>query len=255
MSSTLQLVPLRGFPLVEPGDNLADQIIHSIKHNRLVLEDGDLLAIAQKIVSKSENQYRLLKDVNPGKRAFELAEKVAKDPAFVQCVLDESQEVLRYRPGVLIVRHRNGYVHANAGIDQSNIQFDDDNPKVLLLPKDPDKSAARLRSDIQSRTGISVNVLINDSAGRPWRNGIAGFAIGTAGFEAIDDRIGHPDLYGKELQVTQIAIADELAAAASIVMGQGDEGVPVVLVKGARLLPAAGGSGSLIRDPALDLFL
>ncbi len=254
MPPTLQLAPLMDFPLVEPGDNLAALIASAVAENRLQLEEGDVLAVAQKIVSKAEDRYVHLNGVEPSARAREVATEIDKDPRLVECILRESVEILRMRRGVIITRHRNGYVQANAGIDQSNIAAAEGDPRVLLLPIDPDRSAARLRDDLQQRLGISLNILINDSAGRPWRNGIAGFALGTAGFEALDDHIGEPDLYGRELQVTEIAVADELAAAASFVMGQGGEGTPVVLVRGARLKPSTRGSETLIRPLAMDLF-
>ncbi len=254
MSPTLQLTPLAGFPLVEPGDDLAALIADNVAHNRLQLEDDDLLVIAQKIVSKAENRFLRLSEVQPGARAREVAQEVDKDPRLVEAILGESREIVRMRRGVIITRHHNGYVHANAGIDQSNIATDEADPQILLLPENPDLSAARLRAALKDRLGVSPNILINDSAGRPWRNGIAGFALGTAGFEPIDNRVGKPDLYGRELQVTEIAVADELAAAASFVMGQGDEGIPVVMVRGARLTPSDAGSETLIRPLALDLF-
>ena len=240
--------------MVEPGDDLAAQIADCLAANGHRLCDGDLLIIAQKIVSKAENRYRYLNEVTPSERAEELAAAADKDPRLMQCILDESTEVMRLRKGAIIVRHRNGYVHANAGIDQSNIISDPENPRVLLLPENPDASAAGIRQRLQQCSGVHVNVLINDSAGRPWRNGIMGYTIGTAGFRVIDDRIGSPDLYGKALQVTEIAVADELAAAGSLLMGQGDEGVPVVLVRGLDLAPSNEGSASLIRDRAQDLF-
>lgn len=250
----MQLVALQGFPAVEPGDDLAALVADAAAASALELADGDLLVIAQKIVSKAENRYARLATVVPSPRALELAPQVDKDPRLVELILRESTEVLRMRPGALIVRHRNGYVHANAGIDQSNIRSEDDDPRVLLLPDDPDASAARLRADIASRCRANVSVIINDSAGRAWRHGIIGFALGTAGFAPVENRIGEPDLYGRALQITEVAVADELAAAASHLMGQAAEGTPVVLIRGARLRPFDGGSAALIRPPAQDLF-
>jgi len=169
-------------------------------------------------------------------------------------ILRESREVLRARPGVVIVEHRNGYVHANAGIDRSNIASDADDPRLLLLPEDPDASAAALRSALFELTGVAPQVIINDSFGRAWRNGTVGVAIGTAGLLPLKNQIGERDLFGNVLEVTEAAVADELAAAASLVMGQAAEAVPVVLVRGAALAKAETGSRALLRDRAMDLF-
>lgn len=241
--------------MVEPGDDLAGMIIDSLKDSHLMLEEDDCLVVAQKIVSKSEGRYANLADVIPGDEAIELAAKVDKDPRLVQLILNESVEVVRHRPGAIIVEHRLGYVHANAGIDQSNIASEADDPRVLLLPLDSDDSAKKLRRQLLQITGLSsLNIVVSDSAGRAWRNGIIGFAIGTAGFEAVVDEKGKNDLFGRSLQVTEIAVADELAAAASLLMGQADNAVPVVLIRGAALKPSSKGSRSLIRDRERDLF-
>lgn len=250
----LSLWALPEFPLVEPGDDIAAMILQSMQRASLAFASGDVLVVAQKVISKSENCYRYLNEVAAGEDARRLAHQVEKDPRLVQLILSESTEVLRTRPGVIIVQHRNGYVHANAGIDQSNITSDRDNPRVLLLPENPDLSASRLREAIYRQTAAHVGVIINDSAGRAWRNGTVGMAIGSAGFEPVADLIGQPDLFGKALEVTTVAIADELAAAASFVMGQSAEGAPVVLIRGAQLPAAESGSGALIRDKSLDLF-
>lgn len=255
MSESIQILALPDVPLVEPGDDLTTLIEASLTSANLTLNDGDCLVLAQKIVSKSEGRYAYLQDVSPSEQAQVLAEKVCKDPRLVQLILDESVEVVRHRPGVVIVEHRQGYVHANAGIDQSNIDNDPDNPRVLLLPLDADLSASTLRHQLQERTGLSqLNIIISDSAGRAWRNGITGFAIGTAGFEPVVDEVGKKDLFGRPLCVTQIAVADELAAAASLLMGQADNGAPVILIRGANLVPSEQGSESLIRAREQDLF-
>ena len=240
--------------MVEPGDDIFQQIVDCLAANNHQLEGGDALVIAQKIISKAEDRYSYLNTVTPSEDANRLAIEADKDPRLMACILQESTEVLRIRKGAIIVRHRNGYVHANAGIDPSNIHSDPDNPRVLLLPIDPDASAQKIRQHLHDRFGVEVNVVINDSAGRPWRNGITGYAIGTAGFEALEDHVGNPDLFGNALQITQVAVADELASAASILMGQGDQGAPVVLVRGLTLRPSMDGSGSLIRELAQDLF-
>lgn len=246
-----QLFALEQFPRVHSGDDLAALIRRALEHNQLQLEDGDVLVLAQKIVSKSENRYVSLDEVEPSAEALAWADKIDKDPRLIELILRESVEVVRSRPGLMIVEHRLGYVHANAGIDQSNLESSDDE-RVLLLPENPDVSARQLKQNFAGEADISV--IINDSAGRAWRNGITGFAIGTAGFEPVQDMVGHRDMNGRELQATQIAVADELAAAASFGMGQADEGLPVVLIRGARLRKSASGSEALIRAREQDLF-
>jgi coenzyme F420-0:L-glutamate ligase/coenzyme F420-1:gamma-L-glutamate ligase len=254
VNRSIQLLPLPDFPLVEPGDDWIRYILQSLHRAKIALVDGDLLVVAQKIVSKAENRFAYLNEVVPGAEALALAGSIHKDPRLVELILSESVEVLRRRQGVMIVEHRLGYVHANAGIDQSNVASDPANPRVLLLPKDPDQSAAMLRSRLKSETGADIAVIINDTSGRAWRNGVVGFAIGTAGFEPLVNLIGQPDLYGRRLEATQVAVADELAAAASFLMGQADDSVPVVLVRGARLRRSESGSRTLIRARNEDLF-
>lgn len=253
-ANSLQLFGLAGFPLVEPGDELCALILAALDSNHLQLADGDVLVLAQKIVSKAEDRYGYLNEIVAGDEARALAVEIDKDPRLVELILSESSEVVRKRPGVVIVAHKQGYVHANAGIDKSNISSDDDNPRVLLLPVDSDASAKRLQGEIAAATGCDVHIIINDSAGRAWRNGTAGMAIGTAGFVPVVDMIGEKDLFDRPMEVTTVAVADELAAAASFLMGQADEGAPVVLLRGADLSPSDGGSESLIRDKAMDLF-
>lgn len=250
----LSLTALPEFPLVEPGDDLAELIIACCEKAGVTLQQGDVLALAQKIVSKAENQYVYLNEVEPGPAAEKLAAETDKDPRQVECILRESREVVRQRKGAIIVEHREGYVHANAGIDASNIQSETANPRVLLLPKDSNASARALRAALQDRLGIDLYILINDSAGRAWRNGTCGFALGSAGFEALVNRIGDTDLFGRSLEVTQIAVADELAAAASFLMGQADEARPIVLIRGADLRPSEKGCEILIRPKSEDLF-
>lgn len=254
MTVRLELIPLLGFPLVEPGDDLAQLILDVLSDNDLALQEGDVLVVAQKIVSKSENRYVRLADVSVTPEALALAEQADKDPRQVQLILQESREVLRVRPGVIIVEHRNGYVHANAGIDKSNIHRDADDPRVLLLPKDPDASARALRQALAERGAIAPQVIINDSMGRAWRNGTVGLAIGTAGLEPLHNQIGDVDMFGNVLEVTETAVADELAAGASLVMGQAAQACPVVLARGARLRPSDGGSKALLRDKSIDMF-
>jgi coenzyme F420-0:L-glutamate ligase/coenzyme F420-1:gamma-L-glutamate ligase len=254
MTCRLELIPLLNFPLVEPGDDLVHVVHTALLDNALTLQAGDVLVVAQKIVSKAENRYVRLAEVTVSAEAQALAERADKDPRQVQLILQESREVLRVRPGVIIVEHRNGYVHANAGIDKSNIQRDAEDPRVLLLPVDPDASARALRHGLAERTGVAPQVIINDSMGRAWRNGTVGLAIGTAGLQPLYNQIGDVDMFGNVLEVTEPAVADELAAGASLVMGQAAEGCPVVLARGARLAPAETGSGGLLRDRSLDMF-
>ncbi|MCB1841954.1 MAG: coenzyme F420-0:L-glutamate ligase [Halioglobus sp.] len=254
MTGRLELLPLAGMPLVEPGDDLAALVFAALTANSLSLGAGDVLVVAQKVVSKAEGRYVTLAEVAPGPEAESLAREAGKDPRQVELILRESREVLRVRPGVIIVEHRNGYVHANAGIDRSNIRQDADDPRVLLLPRDPDASAAALRDALFALTGVAPQVIINDSFGRAWRNGTVGVAIGTAGLLPLKNQIGEQDMFGNILEVTEAAVADELAAAASLVMGQAAEAVPVVLVRGAALAASDAGSGSLLRERALDMF-
>ena len=254
MTVTLQLIPLLGFPLVEPGEHLAEIIFQSLKDNELTLQDEDVLVVAQKVVSKAEDCYVRLADVVPSDEAIALARRADKDPRQMELVLRESREVVRVRPGVVIVEHRNGYVHANAGIDKSNISMEEGDPRVLLLPDDPDLSALQLRESLSQSAQVAVKVIINDSAGRAWRNGTVGIAIGTAGFEPLYNQVGEQDLYGNILEVTEAAVADELAAAASLVMGQAAQACPVVIARGVKLQSAEVGSSSLLREKSREMF-
>ena len=254
MTRRLELIPLQGFPAVEPGDDLARLIHEALSGNALELRDGDVLVVAQKIVSKAENRYVRLAGVTVSAEAEALAGRAGKDPRLVELILRESREVIRVRPGVIIVEHRNGYIHANAGIDRSNIRRDEADPRVLLLPRDPDASARALREGLAGRGAVAPQVIINDSVGRAWRNGTVGLAIGTAGLDPLRNQVGEKDLFGNVLEVTEPAVADELAAAASLVMGQAAEGCPVVLARGAGLRSSGKGSASLLRDRSIDLF-
>jgi coenzyme F420-0:L-glutamate ligase/coenzyme F420-1:gamma-L-glutamate ligase len=207
--------------------------------------EGDVLVLAQKIVSKAEGRRVDLATVQPGARACDIATEVQKDPRLVELILAESCRIVRMRPGVLIVEHRSGFVMANAGIDQSNV---DGGEVALLLPLDADASATRLRDALARRCGIAPAVVINDSFGRPWRRGSVGVALGCAGFPAVADLRGRTDLYGRVLRVTEVGLADELASAASLLMGQAAEGRPIVIARGAM----AGREG-LAHRPALDV--
>ena len=210
--------------------------------------------VAQKIVSKAEGRLRRLDAIRPSPRAEELAAVVGKDARLVELVLSESRRVVRAAPNVLIVEHRLGFVMANAGVDQSNVGPDGD-AVALLLPRDPDASCRALRAALHRRLGVALAVLMNDSFGRPWRLGVTGVCIGAAGLPVLRDRRGSPDLFGRALRHTEIALGDEIAAAASLLMGQADEGIPAVLVRGLDLaaLPEQPAS-ALLRAPDQDLF-
>ena len=219
----------------------------------LTLQDGDVLAVAQKIVSKAEGRLVALAEITPSARAIELGAQVGKDPRLMELILRESDEVSRLRPGVIIVRHRLGFTSANAGIDRSNVGPDGEE-RVLLLPQDPDASARRIRETIAAERGADVGVVITDSHGRPFRLGTVGVAIGVAGLPALWDRRGEPDRYGYRLQHTDVGVADEIAAAAGLLMGQAAEGQPAVLLRGLRLPPTDGRAVDLVRPKEMDLY-
>lgn len=250
----MEFIALPGLPLVNPGDDVSELVLNALQASSISLEDGDVIVVAQKIISKAEDRYVFLRDVIPSDEAQALAQEVDKDPRLVELILSESCAVIRKRPGVLIVEHKLGYVHANAGIDQSNIS-QQEGERALLLPLDSDKSAAILCDALQSASKKNIAVLINDSAGRAWRNGTVGMTVGLSGFEPVWDMVGDHDLFGNELRVTTVAVADELAAGASLLMGQGGEACPVVIVKNAPLQLSKGAdSKGLIRDAQMDLF-
>jgi coenzyme F420-0:L-glutamate ligase / coenzyme F420-1:gamma-L-glutamate ligase len=253
-AAKVTMTALTGIKLVEPGDDLGAIGVAALRANGLVPRDGDVLVVAQKIVSKAEGRFVDVATVQPSERAVALAAELDKDPRFVEVVLSESKRVVRHRPGLLIVEHRLGFVMANAGIDHSNVAVQDGGERVLLLPLDPDGSAQALQQHLAAAFGARLGVIISDSFGRPWRKGTVGVAIGVAGLPALVDLRGHPDLFGRPLLVTDTGFADEIAAAAGLLMGQADEAVPMVLVQGlawsAPELPAA----ALIRPAENDLF-
>ena len=250
----LRLLPLPGIPLVGPGDDLARLILDGVAAAGAGLEPGDVLVVAQKIVSKAEGRYVDLGRVTPSPRARRLAALCRKDPRLVELVLAESTEVLRFRPGVLVVVHRSGVVLANAGIDHSNVGADDGSERVLLLPADPDATCRRLGEELRARAAVELAVIVNDSLGRAWRNGTVGVALGAWGLPALLDLRGRNDLFDRPLRVTQEAVADELAAAASLLQGQADEGRPVVLIRGFASRGRGVGAAALIRAKEEDLF-
>lgn len=256
MAAQLTLTALPGLPLVQPGDDLGALILAGLKAANITLAPGDVMAVAQKIVSKAEGRLVKLSDVTPSPRAFELATITQKDPRFVEVVLSESKEVLRARYNTLIVEHRLGYVCANAGVDRSNVgpHGEGHEEYLLCLPADPDGSCQRLRERLRVEADVDVAVIINDSHGRAWRTGTVGVAIGAAGFPALLDMRGHRDLFDYTLQVTQIGLADELAAAASLLMGQADEGRPVIHIRGVPYPFREGSAQELIRLREMDLF-
>jgi len=252
----LILTCLPGIPLIRPGDNLVEMIGTALERAGIVLQDGDILVLAQKIVSKAEGRMLNLARVNPSARALELAASIDKDPRLVELILQESREVLRTRPGTIIVEHRLGFVCANAGIDHSNVAGLGDGQEewVLLLPENPDDSAHRIRQGLERAASVHVGVLIIDSHGRAWRQGTVGAAIGLSGMPGLVDLRGSPDLFDYTLRITQVGAADELAAAASLVMGQAAEGTPVVHVRGFPYPLREGSLEELLRPKELDLF-
>lgn len=251
--SSINLIALETLPLIQPGQDVSKEIIRAITSESISIDDGDVIAIAQKIISKSENRYLDISQLDPSEEAMTLSTKIDKDPKFIQAILNESQKVVRYRMGVLIVEHKLGFIHANAGIDRSNI--DQLKDIVLLLPENPDKSAKKISESISKYFQKNISVIITDTMGRPFRNGIVGFTIGSHNIECLLDERGKKDLYDNELKVTQIGIADELAAASSLLMGQAAQKKPVVLIKGYQFKQNnLSDSRSLIRSEEEDLF-
>lgn len=254
VANRLQMIALGGLPSVQVGDDLGALIIGAIGASATGLAENDVLVLAQKIVSKAEGRLVDLYGVTPSRAAREIAEEIEKDPRLVELILAESVRIVRKVRGLIIVEHRLGWIMANGGVDQSNLGTDDPENHALLLPVDPDGSAATLRRRLSDHFGVTVGVIINDSFGRPWRNGTVGVALGAAGVPAVLDRRGHTDLFGRTLRSTQIAFADEIAAAASLMMGQADEGRPAVLVRGLCLAEPHQPATALIRPKVEDLF-
>jgi coenzyme F420-0:L-glutamate ligase/coenzyme F420-1:gamma-L-glutamate ligase len=256
MLTKVTLTALPGIPLVEPGDDLAALILAALRRADITLADGDVLVVAQKIVSKAEGRLVNLQAVVPSRPAIDLGRETQKDARLVEVILSESTKVLRKRPGLIVVEHRLGFVCANAGVDHSNVRGPGGAPGdwVLMLPREPDRSAEELRQRLQEETGSGIGVLIIDSHGRAWRIGTVGVTIGVAGFPAVLDLRGHPDLFGDLLQVTQVGLADELAAGASLVMGQADEGLPVVHARGLPYTLRDSSLKELLRPEKDDLF-
>jgi len=248
----MQILTLSGLPLFEPGSDLAAEISKAMARAELRFEDGDILVLAQKIVSKCEGRQKRIGDFEPSEPARELAQQVNKDPAYVAAVLSETRTVLRAKRDVLVVEHRLGHIMANAGIDQSNIA--DGDATVLLLPEDPDASARALREALVAEGGPHIGVIVSDSFGRPWRVGTTGVAIGICGVPAVIDKRGETDLFGRTLQATEIAFADGVAAAAVLAMGETDEGTPAAIVRGLKWQESSQRARDGLRAADRDLF-
>jgi coenzyme F420-0:L-glutamate ligase/coenzyme F420-1:gamma-L-glutamate ligase len=252
----LSLTPLQHFPLINPGDDLCAATSLSMSRTNLILGNNDILVFAQKIISKAEGRQICLSSVNPSQEANKYASKCDKDPRLVELILQESKSIIRVRTGTMIVEHRLGFVCANAGIDHSNVNKDNFRKEdtVLLLPEDPSRSASIIRRKLEDDFGVQIGVMIIDSHGRAWRLGVVGSSIGFSGLPGLVDMRGKPDLFGTKLRITQIAVADELAGAASLLMGQADEGLPAVLVRGFPYSLRDGCIQELIRPVDQDMF-
>jgi len=258
VGSELRVRAITGMPTINPGDDLFEVIVSALAHSETDLADGDVVVIASKIVSRAEGCFVDLASIIPSNSAERLGGEVDKDPRLVELILRESTEISRKTTGALIVRHRLGFVSANAGIDASNAApsgaLEGSGPWVLILPPDPDATATVLRAKLRERFSANVGVLITDSWGRPFRRGTVGFAIGMAGVPAVWDRCGAVDRHGRVLESTESAIADSIAAAADLVAGQADEGRPLTLVRGLRFQASDDSAEALLRDPENDLY-
>lgn len=249
---TLAAIP--DIPLIQRGDDLVVVLLDCLNRAGMSLRDGDVLVLCQKIVSKAEGRMIRLDEVTPSEEAQRLATETSKDPRLVELILREARKVLRTRPHLIIAEHRLGWICANAGIDRSNVAQPGDDGVVLLLPMDPDRSARKIRERLVAASSAHISVIINDTHGRPFRNGAVGVAIGVAGLSPLTDLRGQPDLFGYQLQTSILGTADEIAAAASLLMGQADEGRPAILVRGAPIVPGEGTARDLQRAEERDLF-
>jgi coenzyme F420-0:L-glutamate ligase/coenzyme F420-1:gamma-L-glutamate ligase len=248
----IEILAVPGIPLIKEGDDIADILLDCLKKSNMTLKDSDVIVIAQTIVSKAEGNMVDLRDIEPSEKALKLSEKTGKDPRICELILREAVELVRVGEGPIIAETKHGIVCASCGIDQSNVLGDYHH--VVLLPEDPDMSAAKLRKRIFKETGIDVAVIISDTQGRPLRSGAIGTAVGLSGLLPIWVRAGESDLYGYILKASPIAVADELASAASLVQGQSNEGLPIVIVRGARYLRGEGTAKGLQREREKDLF-
>ena len=248
--STIALIPIPDIPQIQPGDDLVSILLDAIDRSKVGLKNGDILVMCQKIVSKAEGAVVDLKTVEPSDFAHQIADQWEKDPRIVEVVLRESNRIVMMKNGVVITETKRGWVCANSGVDASNTLADD---IVIVLPEDPDKSAKDMRIAIQERRNISIGIVITDTFGRPWRDGLVEFALGVSGFEGLLDLRGGEDLQGRELSHTVISVADELACAAGLLMEQ-SAAVPAVIVRGYKYIPAEGNGQILIRPAEADLF-
>ena len=248
------LTALSDIPSVDPGDDITTIVVTALERTSIVLEPGDVIVITHKIVSKAEDRYVDLEEIIPSEYARCLADEVGKDPRLVEVILSESNEVVRKNKGILVTEHRLGFVVANAGVDSSNINHIEGLSRVLLLPTDPDCICSEIRNRIQTEAGVCVGIIINDSHGRAWRNGTVGLALGSSGIPALLDLRGCPDIFGGDRKTTQVGLADEIAAAASLLMGQGNEMRPVVHVRGLPYPLSEGKASDLLRNKQEDLF-
>ena len=255
---SLSLNAIQDIPLIMQQDDLANIILHALSSSGYEIENNDIIAIAQKIVSKSEGRLVDLATVKPSDKAIKLAQEINKDPRLIELVLSESKEIIAVKPGVIIVEHRTGVILANAGIDHSNVANNTDGTVkreiVSLLPKDSNKSAKQLKKEIETQCKKQIGVLITDSIGRPWRKGTTGIALGSAGIETIRDLRGDKDMFGRELLVSETADADSLASAACLLMGEGDDATPVVLIRGYKTVISDQDTRQLIRPKGEDMF-
>ena len=254
MTARLNIFAIPGLPMVRSGDDLPALIADALARMGETLHARDVVVIAQKIVSKAEGRTVDLATVTPSAEAETLAAQIGKDPRVVHVILSESVRVVRSRPNLMIMQHRLGFVMANAGVDQSNVAPHDGIQRALLLPVDPDGSAEAIRARLSDQFGVPLGVVINDSFGRPWRRGTAGVAIGAAGLPSLIDLRGSPDLFGRTLEVSIVGFADEIAAAASLLQGQADEGQPVVVVRGLSWTAPDATVAEIVRPPEEDLF-
>jgi coenzyme F420-0:L-glutamate ligase/coenzyme F420-1:gamma-L-glutamate ligase len=253
MIRSIEIIPLIGIPLIQPGDDLAHLIGEAIEHQAAPLQANDVLVIAQKIISKAEDRYVDLDRVTPSPRALEIARQCDKDPRVIEVILWDTNEIVRLRPGLIIVEHQLGFVSANAGVDRSNVAAEGID-RVLRLPENPDRSAAQIRSALRDRFQIDLGVIIADSHGRPHRMGTIGVAIGLSGLPGVEDWRGRKDLFGYTLQHTEVGVADQIASAATLLLGQAAEKIPAAIVRGAIFEPRDGAAKEINRAKEMDLF-
>ncbi len=264
MPHEIRFIAVTGLPEIEPGADLASMIAAALEAREFALRPRDVLIVAQKIVSKAEGRLVELDSVVPSDEARRLARVTGKDPRLIEVILGETEEVVRAAPNVLIVRHRLGFVMANAGVDRSNVpasraatgprEAAAPRERALLLPHDPDRSAARLRERLTERFGTPLAVIVSDSFGRPWRRGVVNVALGSAGLPSLVDRRGERDRNGRALEMTEVAFADAIAAGAALVMGEAAEGTPLVLARGLEWNAPERDASELLRPKSEDLF-